>query len=73
VHYGLALEHLALPRVHRNVEGDHRAAGWRVMREHIAAPARRGVVDAVRAALDGWLAYKESVARACGLKPPRGA
>jgi pyrroloquinoline-quinone synthase len=66
-HYGLPLEHLALTKAHRSVEGDHRAAAWRVMLDHIGEPARRVVLAAMHDALDGWLAYRDDVAHACGL------
>lgn len=70
VHYGLPLEFLALPRVHRNVEGGHRQAAWRTILEHVDEPARPRVVDAMQACLEGWLAYKDSVAEAVGLAHP---
>jgi pyrroloquinoline-quinone synthase len=67
VHYGLPLAALALPKVHRDVEGDHRGAAWRMMTQHVAPAARANVVRAVRECLAGWHAYKDAVARACGL------
>jgi len=36
-HYGLSVDHLALTRVHRQVEGGHRASAWRTVR-----PGQRG-------------------------------
>jgi pyrroloquinoline-quinone synthase len=68
VHYGLPLESLELPRIHRGVEGGHRLAAWRTILDHVDAKARPCVLDAMREALDGWLAYKDSVAEAVGLK-----
>src|SRR5581483_8584544 len=62
VHYGLPLEFLALPKVHRSVEGGHRTAAWRTILEHVDERARERVVQSMEAALEGWLAYKESVA-----------
>lgn len=74
VHYGLPLSALALPAVHRDVEGDHRTAAWRTVLTHTPAEQRSRVVAAVQRCLDGWRWYKEDVAIACGLpKPPRKA
>jgi hypothetical protein len=70
VHYGLAIEHLALTKAHRQVEGNHRAAAWRIFREHVAEAARPDVVDAMQRALAAWHAYRDEVALACGLVRP---
>jgi len=67
VHYGLALEHLALTKAHRQVEGAHRAAAWRIITGHVAEQKRALVVDAMREALAAWRAYRDDVAAACGL------
>ena len=52
VHYQLPLASLALTRAHRQVEGDHRAAAWRVILEHVAPSARPAVVAAMEDVLD---------------------
>lgn len=70
VHYGLPVEHLALTKAHRQVEGNHRAAAWRIFRQHVPERARVDVVDAMERALAAWLAYRDEVAAACGLSPP---
>ena len=67
VHYGLPLESLALTRAHRTVEGDHRAAAWRIILDHVSAPARPRVIDGMQRALAAWLSYRDGVAHACGL------
>ncbi|HEX3774165.1 MAG TPA: iron-containing redox enzyme family protein [Polyangiaceae bacterium] len=67
VHYGLPLEHLELTKAHRAVEGEHRAAAWRVMLDHAPSETRRDVVDEMRRALTLWLGYRDGVAEACGL------
>jgi pyrroloquinoline quinone (PQQ) biosynthesis protein C len=69
-HYGLPLEHLALTKVHRMVEGDHRQSAWRVVLDHIGPLKRRAVVDAMEAVLAAWLAFRDEVAEACGLQAP---
>jgi pyrroloquinoline-quinone synthase len=67
VHYGLALAALELPRVHRTVEGGHRAAAWRAMLCHVEQDRRPEVVDVLKSCLNGWRAYKDDVAHAVGL------
>ncbi len=67
-HYGLALEHLALTKAHRQVEGEHRASAWRVMLEHIPEVERERVVGGVEESLAAWKSYRDGVSKACGLK-----
>jgi len=67
VHYGLPVEALALTRVHRDVEGDHRAAAWRAILDHVAPERRQDVVDGMHAARAAWWAYRKAVAIACGV------
>jgi hypothetical protein len=66
-HYGLPLSHLALTKAHRSVEGSHRASAWRMILGHVQPHAFDHVVAAMEEALSGWLAYRDDVARACGL------
>jgi hypothetical protein len=66
-HYGLPLDHLQLTKAHRAVEGDHRKAAWRVMREHVAPESYPRVIAAMERALTLWLGYRDAVAEACGL------
>lgn len=70
VHYGLPLAALELPRIHRTVEGGHRAGAWRTMLEHVEEDARAHVVEVLESCLAAWLAYKDDVARAVGLTRP---
>jgi pyrroloquinoline-quinone synthase len=67
VHYGLPLEALALTKAHRKVEGDHRAAAWRAILDHVEAGDRARVVAAMEHVLTVWLAYRDEVAAACGV------
>jgi pyrroloquinoline-quinone synthase len=67
-HYGLPLEHLQLTKAHRAVEGEHRAAAWRVMLDYVAEAQRPRVVAAMERTLDLWLGYRDGVAEACGLQ-----
>lgn len=67
VHYGLPLESLALTKAHRNVEGSHRTAAWRILLDHAPASDHAGVVASMEATLAAWLAYRDEVAAHCGL------
>jgi pyrroloquinoline quinone (PQQ) biosynthesis protein C len=66
-HYGLAIEHLALTKAHRHVEGSHRAAAWRAILGHVPEARRARVVTAMQQALQAWLTYRDDVALACGI------
>jgi pyrroloquinoline-quinone synthase len=67
VHYGLPLDKLTLTKAHRGVEGEHRAAAWRVVLQHVGAEARPRVVAAMQQALKLWLEYRDDVALHCGI------
>ena len=67
VHYGLPLEALALTKAHRRVEGNHRAAAWRIVQDHVPAADRPAVLAAMDETLAAWLAYRDEIAAACGL------
>jgi pyrroloquinoline quinone (PQQ) biosynthesis protein C len=67
-HYGMPVEHLALTKAHRQVEGEHRVSAWNAILNHVT-PTRRGtVVRAMNEALERWLAYRDEVAAVCGLE-----
>lgn len=70
-HYGLPIENLRLTRAHREVEGDHRDAGWRMVLDHVPRDARARVVAGMEEALNGWLYYRDGIARVCGLIRPQ--
>jgi pyrroloquinoline quinone (PQQ) biosynthesis protein C len=69
VHYGLPVEALALTKAHRSVEGSHRTAAWQIVLEHVPESARARVVVSMNEVLVAWRAYRDDVARACGLTP----
>ena len=72
-HYGLAVERLALTRAHREVEGDHRAAAWRMLLDEVPENQHEACVAALEEALAHWLVYRDAVAEACGLvRGPEG-
>jgi pyrroloquinoline quinone (PQQ) biosynthesis protein C len=66
-HYGLPLEHLALTKAHRAVEGDHRKSAWRVILDFVDPAARPRVVARMREVRTAWHAYRDDVAAACGV------
>jgi pyrroloquinoline quinone (PQQ) biosynthesis protein C len=67
-HYGMPIKYLALTKAHRKVEGNHRAAAWAAILDHVT-PTRRGtVVRAMKEALRSWLAYRDAVAEICGVE-----
>jgi pyrroloquinoline-quinone synthase len=66
-HYGLSVEFLSLTKAHRKVEGSHRRSAWSVVLEHVTPAARPRVIAGMERALSTWLAYRDDVARACGL------
>ncbi|MCG8554106.1 MAG: iron-containing redox enzyme family protein [Proteobacteria bacterium] len=65
--YGLPEESLALTKAHRRVEGEHRSAAWRCVLSGTEIPNRAEVVAAMQRVLVAWLAYRDDVARNCGL------
>ena len=66
--YGLKVEHLALTKAHRQVEGDHRMAAWKAILENVV-PMRRGtVVRAMEEAVRHWSLYRDEVAALCGVR-----
>jgi pyrroloquinoline-quinone synthase len=66
-YYGLSLDYLSLTRAHRKVEGNHRAAAWAAVLNHVVPMRRGAVVRAMKEGLEYWLAYRDDVAQACGL------
>jgi hypothetical protein len=66
-HYGLPLERLALTKAHRQVEGEHRAAAWRIMLDFGSESARPAIVAWMEETLDAWQRYRDDVATACGV------
>lgn len=67
-HYGLDVEHLALTKAHRDVEGEHRRAAWKVMLDHVPPCDHLAVVATMEEALAQWLEYRDDVAEAVGLR-----
>jgi hypothetical protein len=70
LHYGLPLANLALTKAHRQVEGEHRMAAWRILLQHVGQGARSNVIAAMSDVLHAWKRYRDDVALACGLRAP---
>ena len=68
--YGCPPEQLRLPRAHRAVEAGHRRDAWQMVLGHADAGTAPAVASAVEEALAAWLAYRDGVARAMGLRRP---
>jgi pyrroloquinoline-quinone synthase len=58
---------LELQRVHKRVEGGHRLDAWRMVLGNTSASLEDHVVQVVETGLERWLAYRDDVARACGI------
>ena len=69
VHYGLPLTHLELTRAHRQVEGCHRRDAWHAVVHFTPVSEHGHVLDRMQGALIAWQAYRDDVARACGVTP----
>lgn len=67
-HYGLPVDHLALTKAHREVEGDHRGAAWKAVLDFVPGAKRKSVLEAMEEALACWLRYRDEVAAACGIR-----
>ncbi len=67
-HYGLPVEHLALTKAHRAVEGNHRKSAWHCVLSFTEASEYAGVLRALEECLEAWLLYRDEVAFACGLE-----
>jgi len=66
-HYGLPIEHLALTKAHRTIEGEHRKSAWDIVLDHVPAEQRDAVIAAMEKALQYWQQYRDAVAAACGI------
>ncbi len=68
-HYGLEEEDLALTKAHREVEGEHRGAAWKIVKDYVPASERAEVIAVMKEVCHLWKAYRDDVAMACGLNP----
>ena len=58
---------LELQRVHKKVEGGHRLDAWKMVLGHMKPALENRTVQMMEKALEHWLAYRDDVARACGI------
>jgi pyrroloquinoline quinone (PQQ) biosynthesis protein C len=65
--HGVDAKFLELQRVHKKVEGGHRQDAWKMVLDHTPAAVEDRVVRTVETALERWLAFRDDVARACGI------
>src|SRR5712691_709988 len=65
--HGIDPKFLELQRVHKKVEGGHRLDAWKMVLGHAPAALKDRIVQMVDRALERWLAYRDDVARACGI------
>ena len=70
--HGVDPKFLELQRVHKRVEGGHRRDAWEAVLGSASA-FEAEVVGALERALQLWLAYRDEVARACGVERDQGA
>jgi hypothetical protein len=61
-------KYLELQRVHRKVEGGHRRDAWDGVLNNVPAGTEAALVEAVARALALWLAYRDEVVEACGIR-----
>lgn len=59
---------LELQRVHKKIEGGHRQDAWRMVLGNVPAGMEGAVAGAVERALSLWLAYRDEIAAACGIR-----
>lgn len=68
-HHGVNPAAMDLIRAHQKVEGGHRHAAYEIVLNHALTPSlQQTVIEQLEHALRHWLAYRDGVARACGLK-----
>jgi pyrroloquinoline quinone (PQQ) biosynthesis protein C len=65
--HGVDPKFLELQRVHKKVEGGHRLDAWKMVLDHTPVTLEERVVQVVEKSLESWLAYRDDVARACGI------
>jgi len=70
-YYGVSPDKMDLVRAHQLVESGHRHDAYRMVTERATAAAQRSVLASLKHSLRLWFAYRDSVARACGIKKMR--
>lgn len=71
-HHGVDPAAMDLIRAHHQVERGHRNDAWEmVLKNTRTRAARKRVHDRLQRSLELWLSYRDGVARAAGISPPR--
>jgi pyrroloquinoline-quinone synthase len=70
-HHGLSPDRMDLIRAHQAVEAGHRHDAYDMVVNHAGTPAeRQAVLTCLKKSLSLWQAYRDAVAKACGIKKP---
>lgn len=70
-HHGIGRQHMDLIRAHQKVEAGHRQDAYAMVINHADTRSRQNAVLAcVRRGLTLWMAYRDSIAKACKLAKP---
>jgi pyrroloquinoline-quinone synthase len=68
-HYGLPVDSMDLIRAHQMVEAGHRHDAYAMVVNHATKQAQQqAVLRCLKKCLTLWLAYRDAVAKICGLK-----
>lgn len=71
-HYGLSPDSMDLIRAHQMVEAGHRHDAYHMVVNFAVSPSQqRAVIACLKTCLSLWHAYRDAVARACGVVRPR--
>lgn len=74
VHKGVALKSLGLIEAHHELDsavGSHRLNAWNMILKGIPKEKRTEVLGAMKEALQYWQSWRDEVAEACGVVPPK--
>ncbi|HEX5647453.1 MAG TPA: iron-containing redox enzyme family protein [Nitrospira sp.] len=70
-HHGLSPNHMDLIRAHQAVEAGHRHDAYDMVVNHATTRAeQQAVLTCLKKCLILWLAYRDAVAKACGITKP---
>ncbi|MFO0706113.1 MAG: iron-containing redox enzyme family protein [Nitrospira sp.] len=71
-HHGVSPDNMDLIRSHQLVEAGHRHDAYKMVTEHaVNAAVQRSVLAGLKKSMRLWLAYRDGIAKACGIKKKR--
>ena len=71
-YHGLSTDHMDLIRAHQLVEAGHRHDAYTMVTEHATTAAlQQAVLASLKTSMRLWLAYRDAVAKACGIQKGR--